>query len=131
MITTSSKKTLLLIDDEYVIQQIMQVCLDNLSNWKMLIATSGKEGLRMIAQAKPDAVLLDMMMPDMNGFEVLAKLQADAELADIPVILLTACTSRIANHQTLLELGCKGLISKPFEPLTIVSQIAKILGWQP
>jgi CheY-like chemotaxis protein len=128
MITACSDKTLLLIDDEYMIRQIVQVCLENLSTWKTTIATSGKEGLAAIAQSQPDAILLDMMMPDMNGFDVLEKLQADDELAHIPVILLTSCTT-LLSHRTLLEIGCKGVISKPFEPTTLVSQIAYILGW--
>jgi len=128
MVTASSNKTVLLIDDEYMIRQIVQICLENLSDWKTMIATSGKEGLTAIAQAKPDAILLDMMMPDINGFDFLEQLQADVELSTIPVILLTACTNLI-SYQSLLELGCKGVISKPFEPLTLVSQIAYILGW--
>ena len=128
MVTASSNKTVLLIDDEYMIRQIVQVCLDNLSNWETMIATSGKEGLTAIAQVKPDLILLDMMMPDMNGFDFLEQLQADAKIAYIPVILLTSCTN-LLSHKTLLELGCKGVISKPFEPITFVSQIAYILGW--
>lgn len=128
MVTASSDKTLLLIDDEYMIRQIVQVCLENLSNWKTTIATSAKEGLTTVAQVKPDAILLDMMMPEMNGFDFLEKLQADDELAHIPVILLTSCTT-LLSHRTLLDLGCKGVISKPFDPITLVSQIAYILGW--
>ncbi|NMF59014.1 response regulator [Pseudanabaena yagii] len=128
MVTASSDKTLLLIDDEYMIRQVVQVCLENLSNWKTTIATSGKEGLTTVAQVKPDAILLDMMMPEMNGFDFLEKLQADDEIAHIPVILLTSCTT-LLSHRTLLDLGCKGVISKPFEPITLVSQIAYILGW--
>lgn len=128
MSTITLDKMVLLIDDEYMIRQIVQVCLESLSTWKTTIATSGKEGLAAIAQSKPDAILLDMMMPDMDGFDFLEKLQADAELAHIPVILLTACTNRI-DRQTLMELGCKGVISKPFEPIALVSQITDILGW--
>ncbi|HBC41917.1 MAG TPA: hypothetical protein DCZ88_08480 [Pseudanabaena sp.] len=128
MVKASFNKTLLLIDDEYLIRQIVQVCLENLGNWKTIIATSGKEGLTAIAKTKPDAILLDIMMPDMNGFDFLEQLQADVELSTIPVILLTACTN-LLNYQALLALGCKGAIAKPFDPLTLVSQISYILDW--
>jgi two-component system alkaline phosphatase synthesis response regulator PhoP len=127
-ITEVADKTLLVIDDEYIIRQIVQICLENLSNWKATIANSGKEGLAEIARSKPDAILLDMMMPNMDGFTFLALLQADAELSQIPVVFLTSCTN-LLNHQTFMDLGCKGVISKPFEPSTLVSQIAYILGW--
>jgi two-component system alkaline phosphatase synthesis response regulator PhoP len=128
MSKVSPDKTVLLIDDEYIIRQIVGICLENFSNWQAIIATSGKEGLAAIARNKPDAILLDLMMPDMDGFTFIEKLQENAEFQYIPVVLLTACTNRL-SHQDFMNLGCKGVISKPFEINTLVPQVAEILGW--
>jgi len=128
MRVSNADKTILLIDDEYMIRQIVAICLENLSNWKTIIAASGKEALDAIAISKPDAILLDMMMPNMDGFTFIDQLQANPELMNIPVVLLTSCTA-LLSHQDLMDLGCKGIIAKPFEPTYLVPQIANILGW--
>jgi CheY-like chemotaxis protein len=120
---------LLFIDDEENICQIVQACLESFSNWQMTIATSGEEGLAAITIAKPEAILLDMMMPEMDGFAFLKKLQADTELANIPVVLLTSRIDLI-QPKKLAQLGVKGAIAKPFDPIKLVPEIAKILGWQ-
>jgi CheY-like chemotaxis protein len=125
---TTINKTILLIDDDNIIRQLELICLENFSNWQITVATSGKEGLTAIAKAKPDAILLDIMMPDMDGFSFIKKLKADNELAYIPIVVITACTN-LLNSQAFIELGCKGIISKPFEPITLVPRITKILGW--
>jgi len=91
----STNKTLLCIDDEYIICQIVQICIEDFSNWKIKIATSGQEGLNSILTSKPDAILLDLMMPHMDGFTFFNQLQADVELAQIPVVLLTSCTDMV------------------------------------
>jgi CheY-like chemotaxis protein len=126
MITES--KTILLIDDDDIIRRLVQICLESFANWRIKVATSGREGLIAIAKAKPDAILLDMMMPDMDGFDFVDELKADAQIADIPIVAMTACTNLI-NYQSFIELGCKGIISKPFEPITLIPQIKKILNW--
>jgi len=86
----ASCKTILLIDDEDYILQIVEACIENFSNWRPALAASGDEGLAAAAKAKPDAILLDMMMPNMDGFTFLKNLKADPQLADIPVVLITA-----------------------------------------
>ncbi|WP_271253014.1 response regulator [Pseudanabaena sp. Chao 1811] len=128
MSNISPDKTVLVIDDEDLIRQIVAICLENLSNWKPITATSGKDGLNAIAKNKPDAILLDVMMPDMDGFTFVKKLQENAEYKNIPVVLLTSCTNLI-SHPDLVNLGCRGVISKPFELNTLVPQVADILGW--
>lgn len=121
-------KTILLIDDDDIIRCLVQICLESFANWRIKVATSGREGLIEIAKTKPDAILLDMMMPDMDGFDFVDELKADAQIADIPIVAMTACTNLI-NYQSFIELGCKGIISKPFEPITLIPQIKKILNW--
>ncbi|YAG04220.1 Response regulator with CheY-like receiver, AAA-type ATPase, and DNA-binding domains [Nostoc sp. DSM 114167] len=83
-------KKLLIVDDEERIRELVQACLEDLGGWDTLTAASGSEGLK-IAQMEPiDAILLDVSMPDMDGFAVYEKLQANSGTEAIPVILLTA-----------------------------------------
>ena len=124
----ASSKTILLIDDEDYILQIVEACIDNFSDWRPVIASSGDKGLAAAAQAKPDAILLDMMMPNMDGFTFLKNLKADPRLADIPVVLITARVD-LLEPQKLTKLGVKGAIAKPFSAIKIVPEITKILGW--
>lgn len=121
-------KKILLIDDDEIVRKLVQVCLENICDWQVTVASSGRKGLVAIAQAKPDVILLDMMMPDMDGFDFIEKLKTDDGIANIPVVAMTACTNFI-NHQSFIDLGCKDVISKPFDPITLGSRISRILGW--
>jgi CheY-like chemotaxis protein len=104
------------------------LCLENFVDWQINVAISGKDGLTAIAKAKPDAILLDIVMPDMDGFTFIKKLKVDDSLAHIPIVALTSSTNRF-SYQTFIDLGCQGLISKPFDTNTLGSKISKILGW--
>lgn len=126
--TVTNTKTILLIDDDEMSRWLVQLCLENFVNWQIQVAISGKAGLAAITQAEPDAVLLDIMMPDMDGFTFMEKLRADRLIPHIPIIALTSCTSRF-SYQTFIDFGCQGVISKPFNPLTLGSKISQILGW--
>lgn len=129
MINTATKtKQILFIDDEFHIRQVVKMCLESLGGWNVLLATSGQEGLVKAVVDKPDAILLDVMMPDMDGLEVLQQLQANPLTQSIPVVFLTARWSLTEPHR-YQTLGVKGAIAKPFEPLTLVPQIANALGW--
>ena len=121
-------KQILMIDDESDIQTVARIGLTIMSDWQVLTASSGKEG---IAQAKShtlDAILLDVMMPDMDGIATLKALKADSSTQSIPIIFLTA-KSRALNRKELYALGAQGVIHKPFDPTTLASQIAGFLGW--
>jgi CheY-like chemotaxis protein len=126
--TVTNTKTILLIDDDEMSRWLVQLCLENFVNWQINVAISGNQGLRAIAKAEPDAVLLDIMMPDMDGFTFMKKLRVDKPLAHIPIIALTASTNRF-SHQSFIDLGCQGVINKPFNTSTLGSQISQILGW--
>ncbi len=122
-------KQILMIDDESDIQTVARIGLTMIGGWRVLTASSGKEG---IAQAKThvlDAILLDVMMPDMDGVATLKALKADASTQSIPVIFLTA-KSRAVNRSDLYALGAQGVIHKPFDPTTLASQIEGFLGWK-
>lgn len=126
--TLTNTKNILLIDDDEMSRWLVQLCLENFINWQITVTISGKEGIAAIARAEPDVVLLDIMMPDMDGFTFMQKLRADKLHAHIPIIALTSCTSRF-RPQTFIDLGCQGVISKPFNPVTLGSKISQMLGW--
>ncbi|PZO54780.1 MAG: two-component system response regulator [Phormidesmis priestleyi] len=121
-------KQILMIDDEIDIQTIARMGLNLISGWQVLTASSGQEGIQQAKGHQPDAILLDVMMPDMDGVATLAALKADAVTQAIPVIFLTA-KSKASDRQKLYALGAQGVINKPFDPTTLASQISGFLGW--
>lgn len=121
-------KTVLLVDDEDDIREIGQVSLEMVAGWEVHTAADGAEGLKAAAANQPDAILLDVMMPDMDGPSVFAHLQEQDATCDIPVILLTAKTQP-ADRQGFAELGVTGMLSKPFDPMTLADDVAAVLGW--
>jgi CheY-like chemotaxis protein len=124
-----SKKHILLIDDEKHISTVVKACLVTLGGWSVITASSGKEGLLNARQEQPDAILLDVMMPDMNGIALLQELRKEPKTQSIPVILLTAKAQTSDRHE-YTHLDIAGVITKPFEPLNLADQIAEVLGWR-
>lgn len=121
-------KRILIIDNEQYIQEVAQICLETVAGWEVLTASSGSEGLMKAQTEQPDAILLDVMMPDMDGPTTFQKLQAHSTTQHIPVILLTAKV-QAADRRRYAELGIKATIAKPFAPLELAPQVAKALGW--
>ncbi len=120
---------ILIIDDEDDIREVTQLSLEIIAGWETLVASSGVEGLQLAAQEKPDAILLDVMMPEMDGPTTFKKLQSDPTTQSIPVILLTA---KVRSHQSkdqFSDLGVAGVIAKPFEATELVNQITQSIGW--
>ena len=121
-------KRILVIDDEINICTVIQACLENLGGWDAVTALSGKEGLAIAQTQQFDAILLDVMMPDVDGLTLLRMLQNDSATQAIPVILLTAKVQS-ADMTQFAKLGVTGVIAKPFDPLTLAEQVGSILGW--
>lgn len=121
-------RRVLVIDDEEAIQEIIQACLEDLGGWDVLVAGSGSQGLLLAASESLDGILLDVSMPEMNGFETLQKLQENPTTQKIPVTLLTARVQP-EDKERFAQLGIAGLILKPFDPLTLVEQVAEVFGW--
>ncbi len=122
-------KCILLIDDEETIQEVVQVGIEIEAGWQVAIASSGMEGIALAQAKKPDVILLDVMMPDMDGISTLSELKANQKTQSIPVILLTAKT-QTADKNQFQNLGVIGVITKPFNSMTLASRIAKILQWK-
>ncbi|MGB7084135.1 MAG: response regulator [Phormidesmis sp.] len=123
-----NSKQILMIDDEVDIQTVARIGLMMTGGWQVLTASSGQEGIEQAKVCHLDAILLDVMMPDMDGVATLSALRADATTQSIPIIFLTA-KSRAADRKKLYEIGAQGVINKPFDPITLASQISGFLGW--
>jgi CheY-like chemotaxis protein len=123
-------RRLLVVDDEDDIREVAQISLELVANWQVLTAASGGEGFARAKAEQPDAILLDVMMPDMDGPMTFQRLQADPATQHIPVLLLTAKVQS-AERRQFADLGVKGVIAKPFDPLKLAEEVARILGWGP
>jgi CheY-like chemotaxis protein len=121
-------KHILVIDDEDDIREVAQVSLEMMVNWGVVTARSGQEGLAKAETEQPDAILLDVMMPDMDGPTTFQQLQQTPMLCHIPVILMTAKV-QASDQRRFANLGVKGVIAKPFDPLTLAARVAETLGW--
>jgi DNA-binding response OmpR family regulator len=120
-------KEILVIDDEDDIRKLIQTCLEIVGGWKVLTATSGNEGLLLAQLSQPDAILLDVMMPDMDGLTTFQNLQANQLTKHIPVILLTA-KGRTTDQALLARMKVKAIISKPFNPQKLAAQVEVALS---
>lgn len=119
-------RRILIIDDEDDIREVAEVALKATTDWLVLQAPSGAGGIALAQAECPDAILLDLMMPDLDGMAVLARLRARERTAGIPVILLTADI----QAARLCDRGdAAGVILKPFDPLRLGAEISHILGW--
>ncbi|MGK7902072.1 MAG: response regulator [Hormoscilla sp.] len=122
-------KQILVIDDEADIREVAQLSLEISSGWEVMTAASGRDGLATAEAQQPDAILLDVMMPDMDGPTTFQKLQNNPSTKNIPVIFLTAKV-QAAEQLRYAQLGVTTVLTKPFDPVMLANQIAAALGWQ-
>jgi CheY-like chemotaxis protein len=120
-------KKILIIDDEPHIREIAALSFELVEGWEVAAAASGAEGVRTAATVTPDLILLDVMMPELDGPATLRLLQTDPRTACIPVIFLTAKV-QTADQKRYLALGVAGVISKPFDPLRLPSEVETIMN---
>ena len=121
-------RQILLIDDEELIREVAVMSLSAVGGFAVTTAGSGEEGLRLAIAERPDAILLDVMMPGLDGPRMFAHLRADPATADIPVVLLTA-KAHPPDHQQWVELGVAGIVVKPFDPMALPGNVTELLGW--
>jgi CheY-like chemotaxis protein len=121
-------KRILIIDNEPYIQELVKISLETVAGWEVLTAGSGKEGIETAEIEQPDAILLDVMMPDMDGGATFTKLQANPVTHEIPVIFLTA-KIQASDRRRYAEMGIDRAIAKPFNPLELADLINNELGW--
>lgn len=122
-------KCVLLVDDEPDVRAIARLGLEMGAGWQVLDASSGQEAITVAAQHQPDVILLDMMMPDMDGRMTLQALKADSQTQSIPVILVTAKVQP-SDHTSFADMDVAAVVAKPFRPLQLATQICEALGWE-
>ncbi|WP_017303576.1 response regulator [Spirulina subsalsa] len=123
-----SNKTLLVIDDEERILEVVKACLEDLGGWNTITVQSSQEGLQRLDKDSFDAILLDISMPDLDGFQFFDQLQQNNSRSQTPVILLTA-KALPEDREKFAQMGIAGVITKPFNPLTLCDRVADFLGW--
>lgn len=121
-------RKLLVIDDEEDIREVAALTLELKEGWAVTAAGSGAEGISLARSDKPDAILLDVMMPDIDGPTTLRILRVFEDTKHIPVIFLTAKV-QAADRRRYLDMGVNGVIAKPFDPLTLGRSICECLDW--
>ncbi len=124
-------RRILIIDDEEDIREVAALSLEATAGWEIVTACNGADGLRAAANSRPfpDAILMDVMMPDMDGPTTFRLMQQNPDLAGIPVVLLTAKVQGV-DQRRFADLGVAAVLFKPFNPLTLAEQICEKLGWK-
>lgn len=121
------KAKVLIVDDEPDIRRIAKLGLARVGGMEVVEATGGAEALALAREHQPDAILLDVMMPGLDGPTTLARLREDAATAGVPVVFLTA-KAIAAEVDRLRSLGAAGVLTKPFDPMTLAQELRAVLG---
>ena len=122
-------RRILVVDDEEAIREVVRISLEVATEWKVDVASTGAEAVALCRADPPDAVLLDVMMPTMDGPTTFARLQEDTRTRSVPVILLTAKVQP-SERRRYEDLAVAGVLAKPFDPIALPDQITDILGWR-
>jgi len=118
--------TVLVVDDDPVIQKLLQVNFE-MEGYAVITASDGLEGLEMARQERPDAIVLDVMMPKMDGLEVARTLKADESTRSIPILLLSAKAQQ-ADVQAGVATGADDYLTKPFDPLDLLQRVGGLIS---
>jgi len=122
-------KRVLVVDDDPQMRAVASASLSMVGKWEVQTASSGAEGIALAEASPPDAILLDMMMPDMDGATTLRGLRASAATARIPVIMLTAAAGP-DGEAAVLDQPVTAVIAKPFDIMGLAGRVAAELGWE-
>jgi len=122
----SEQKCILIVDDEKDMVDMLSLRLEA-AGFRVCAAYDGQEGLGMVRKEKPDLILLDVMMPKLDGYQVCRMLKFDQKFRDIPIIMLTA-RSQEQDKATGGDVGADAYVTKPFESADLVAKIEKMLN---
>ena len=122
------KRRILVVDDDDAARKAVAYSLHTIAGWDVAEAYCGAQAIESAMQDQPDAILLDVMMPAMDGPAMLGKLRSTRITSHIPIVLLTAKVDA-ATNRSLAHLPVAGILLKPFDPLRLASQVAEALGW--
>ncbi len=118
---------ILVVDDDPAMLLVASIALEQAGGYEVVQATGGKEAIEFARQNPPDAILMDLVMHDLDGPDVLEALRSDESTLRIPVIFHTAKTDP-SDIRGLLAMGAKGVISKPFNPAELPGEVSRILA---
>lgn len=119
------KSRILVVDDNVANAELLQAYLAG-SDWEVETAHSGGEALEHVAAGQPDIILLDVMMPDMSGYEVCRRIKSDEDTRDIPVIMVTALTE-VEDVEEGVNAGTDDFLSKPVNRVELVTRVKSLL----
>ncbi len=119
---------ILIIDDEDDIREVAALTLEAIAGWQVSSASSGAAGIERAIAEQPEAILMDVMMPEMDGPSTYREMQKRPEIAHIPVLLLTAKVQGV-DQRRFADLGVAAVLFKPFDPMTLADQISEALHW--
>jgi two-component system, OmpR family, response regulator len=122
-------RKVLIVDDDPHIRRIGELSLQNVGKFEVILAKSGPEAVELAQSAKPDVILLDVMMPGVDGPTTFSRLRQNPETKDICVIFMTAKVQK-QEVSTYLDLGAAGVIGKPFNPISLCEEVKKIANGQ-
>lgn len=123
-----SRKRILVIDDDDDVREVAALALETAGEYEIYTAENGRAGLAQALRTRPDLILLDVMMPELDGPATFRLLRQSETTSAIPVIFLTAKVQP-ADRRNLTALGANGLIAKPFDPLLLADQVSEIAAW--
>ncbi len=122
------KRRILVVDDDDATRHAAMQSLQTMANWDVLEAYCGAQAIESAKQHQPDAILLDVMMPAMDGPAMLAKLRTTRATSHIPIVLLTGKVQAV-QAGAFAHLPLAGILLKPFDPQRLAGQVAQVLGW--
>src|SRR3569833_891649 len=122
-------RRILIIDDEDDNREVAALSLEATAGWEIIAANSSAAGIKAAAEQKPDAILMDVMMPGMDGPTTFRQMQQNPNISGIPVLLLTAKVQGV-DQRRFADLGVAGVLFKPFDPMTLAQQISQALDWK-
>ena len=120
-------KKILLVDDEEAILALLSAMFEGDDRYSVFLARNGEEAVEVCGRERPDLLFLDIMMPDMDGYEVCRSLRKDPSTADTRIIMLTALAQDI-DRQKAVEVGADEYMTKPFSPTALLDRVEQILG---
>lgn len=126
--TAVGTRRILVVDDDELILEVAQMSLEAVGGWQVTTASSGQEGLDRAVSDRPDAIVMDVMMPGMDGPTVAVALSQNPVTAHIPIVLLTAM-AQTKGKPDLSALPVVGVLGKPFDPMLLPATLASMLGW--
>jgi CheY-like chemotaxis protein len=126
--SAAAARHILVIDDSLLIREAAKIALETVAAWRVSTAAGGEEGIALAVEQRPDAILLDVVMPDMDGVAVAERLHVTPSLSSVPIVLLTA-KDRPEDRQRFRQAPVRGVIAKPFEIASLSHQLGALLGW--